>query len=367
MLNHTSFDSEWLLQNSDSYYNTENTPQLTSALILDQAIMKFSDDLSEAKIEKYHKGSLIENENDLNLIAQILWDDVFTPLNIPDYFKANIEVVTSAILSLFSKKFPSKEIPLLEENLKAFFNGNKIEFIQDEFDRQKQNLGVSPFGVTYNYEKIVDFINDNMKHFSLEIINTVLQNLNNRYSSMAHGFLCQALENMKGTIRYHILELRNNTITKSNTLVSNYFTILSNGKAAANNGWIMNANPMEDFTTSQDFHYLRRTIIIWGDLVKLRYGKSKADSPFLWKRMKEYVRKMAQVFHGFRLDNAHSTPLHVGEYLMRKARKVNSDLLIISELFTGSGEIDALFTKKIGLNGLVREAQRVSNFFKVKF
>jgi len=104
-----------------------------------------------------------------------------------------------------------------------------------------------------------------------------------------------------------------------------------------------------------DFHYLRRTICIWGDLVKLRYGKSKADSPGLWKRMKKYVQSMARIFHGFRLDNAHSTPLIVGEYFIRKARNVNKSLMIFAELFTGSGDIDAIFCKRIGINALVRE------------
>lgn len=176
---------------------------------------------------------------------------------------------------------------------------------------------------------------------------------------MSWDCLGQANINIKGTIRYHIIELKNYEITKKNKLVSNYFTILGNGMAAANNGWIMNANSMEDFAESENFHYLKRTIIIWGDLVKLRYGKKKQDSTFLWKYMKKYVRKMASIFHGFRLDNAHSTPLHVGEYLMRKARKTNPNLLLISELFTGNSEIDAIFAKRIGFNGLVREAQRV--------
>jgi len=76
--------------------------------------------------------------------------------------------------------------------------------------------------------------------------------------------------------------------------------------------------------------------------------------------MKKYVQEMAKVFHGFRLDNAHSTPLVVGEYLMRCARNVNKNLLVFAELFTGDGEKDALFSKRLGLNALVRELKHNS-------
>jgi len=34
----------------------------------------------------------------------------------------------------------------------------------------------------------------------------------------------------------------------------------------------MNHNPLEDFATSSNHHYLKRSIIIWEDLIKLRYG-----------------------------------------------------------------------------------------------
>lgn len=34
----------------------------------------------------------------------------------------------------------------------------------------------------------------------------------------------------------------------------------------------MNHDPMIDFAM-HDFHYLRRSINVWGDSVKLRYGK----------------------------------------------------------------------------------------------
>ncbi len=124
---------------------------------------------------------------------------------------------------------------------------------------------------------------------------------------------------------------------------------------------MQNYDPLRNFADDGEFHYLRRTICVWGDLVKLRFGNSKKDSPVLWKRMKKYVQEMAKIFHGFRLDNAHSTPLHVGEYFMKKARNQNKDLIIFAELFTGCSEKDALFCKKIGLNALVRETNHNKN------
>ncbi len=126
-----------------------------------------------------------------------------------------------------------------------------------------------------------------------------------------------------------------------------YFTRLANGDYAACNGWIMGAvNVLDNFAESQEFMYFRRRIVIWGELVKLRYGKSKRDAPFLWKRMKHYVQLMAHHFHGFRIDNAHGTPIFVGEYMMRKARKVRPNLVIFAELFANNAQVDALYVKR---------------------
>lgn len=53
----------------------------------------------------------------------------------------------------------------------------------------------------------------------------------------------------------------------------------------ANNGWIWNADPLLNFASRGSKSYLRREVIVWGDCVKLNYGNSAEDSPFLWEHM----------------------------------------------------------------------------------
>ena len=101
----------------------------------------------------------------------------------------------------------------------------------------------------------------------------------------------------------------------------------------ANNGWIWNADPLVNFAADGCKAYLRRQVIVWGDCVKLRYGDSKESNPWLWNHMELYTLKMARLFKGFRIDNCHSTPLHVASYFLDVARKSNPDLYVFAELF----------------------------------
>jgi glycogen debranching enzyme len=72
--------------------------------------------------------------------------------------------------------------------------------------------------------------------------------------------------------------------------------------------------------------------------------------------MKKYTELMASIFHAFRIDNCHSTPIHVAEYLLKVARIVRTELYVCAELFTGSADRDMEFITKLGLSSLIREA-----------
>ena len=62
----------------------------------------------------------------------------------------------------------------------------------------------------------------------------------------------------------------------------------------AHPGWIMGGSALDDFAAPGSFAYLRREVIVWGDSVKLRYGKRPEDAPFLWGYMLEYVKLTAR-------------------------------------------------------------------------
>ena len=100
--------------------------------------------------------------------------------------------------------------------------------------------------------------------------------------------------------------------------------------------------------------YLSRDLIQWSDLIKIRFGSTREDCRPVYDYMKEYTRLVAQIFHGCRLDNSHSTPLWFAQEMMDYAREINPNFYVNAELFTGNARIDIRFINQIGIHSLIR-------------
>eukprot|EP00438_Fugacium_kawagutii_P027890 Skav222031 [mRNA] locus=scaffold1619:91815:95405:- [translate_table: standard] len=179
------------------------------------------------------------------------------------------------------------------------------------------------------------------------------------------------LQCLRGSIEHERLVLKKGPVGDGNlALVEPYFRKLKltpgavqrlgyNEEVVAHNGWVMDWPATEDFAApSWRMVYLRRHLCVWTDTVKLFYGESEADAPFLWKHMTDYAVSMAKIFHAIRLDNAHSTPLHVSRHVLARVREVNPHCWVFAELFTGNFETDLLYQRTLGINALIREAMQ---------
>lgn len=197
----------------------------------------------------------------------------------------------------------------------------------------------------------------------------ILNSINLRYYQAYDSDRIVIMKNIRNRAMFLRLEPHGPklaSITRNLPIVDTYFTRLATNdktknlhadeKVLANNGWIWNADPLINFAANNSRAYFLREVIAWGDCVKLRYGSGPEDNPWLWEHQTDYTIKMAQLFHGFRIDNCHSTPIHVAAGLLDVARKINPDLYIFAELFTGSEAKDILFVSKLGINSLIREA-----------
>ncbi|XP_075567795.1 glycogen debranching enzyme isoform X4 [Pelecanus crispus] len=300
--NHTAANSEWLRMHPECGYNLVNSPHLKPAWVLDRALWHLTCMVADGKYTAKGIPPLIENDHHLNCIRKIIWEDIYPKIKLWEFFQVDVNKAVQQFKTLLTQE--NKIITKSDPN-------QHLQIVQDPDYRR--------FGCTVD-------------------MNIALATF------IPH--------------RYFTYPFNELTLEEEETMIHQpdkacYFM--------AHNGWVMGDDPLRNFAEPGSNVYLRRELICWGDSVKLRYGSKPEDCPYLWAHMKKYTEITAKYFHGVRLDNCHSTPIHVAEYMLDTARKLRADLYVVAELFTGNEELDNIFVNRLGITSLIREAMTAYN------
>ncbi|KAK4992236.1 bifunctional 4-alpha-glucanotransferase/amylo-alpha-1,6-glucosidase [Elasticomyces elasticus] len=380
--NHTANNSKWLEEHPEAGYNVETAPHLESALELDTALIKFSSDL-----EALGYPLELHSVDDLLKIMDGIKTRVLGGTRLWEYYVINVEEDTRlAVAAWVGGKVQSKSMGKTEVGslgdakdwpLKrkadwlidhALIGGDRMgERFRRKIDPQVgATLLTALFG---KYDKRINSTADERSAFGAmtRFLNEVNLQFYNEYDTDA-AEICEQLFNRIKYVRIDDHGPKLGRITKESPLIETYFTRLPQNEttkkhnpkalALANNGWIWAADVLKDNAGPKSRAYVRREVIVWGDCVKLRYGSGPQDSPFLWEYMAKYTRLMAKHFHGFRIDNCHSTPIFLAEHMLDQARQVRPNLAIFAELFSGNEKMDFMYVERLGISALIREAMQ---------
>ncbi|KAL0228238.1 hypothetical protein RCL1_004381 [Eukaryota sp. TZLM3-RCL] len=395
--NHAAADSDWLADHPECLFNLYNSPHLKSAFVLDEVLMKGSgggvsrsvdqlyflhkNDIKEvwhtdgtSEVPPLLEGIVIDSPDALSRVLNILKQELIPKAKIWEFYVVNkiqtlVELRNRLTNSLNATAKVKVNLPSPNEVLEKLKNLNAISSTFSG-NRDQYFISIPCFVKALEVDESHGVAPDSLLNL-IELSSKVIDLLNveryKDYDSDIFAALCA----VEGALRYkHLADhgpLKRDPISARYPLVDPLFTRIQHPSGCiipvANNGWVMGHRPaaQPDFVAPFSKSYIRREVIVWGDNVKLRYGASVSDAPFLWNMMESYTKQMAIIFDGFRIDNCHSTPLHVAEYLLDQARKVNPNIFIVAELFTGSLHADLGFVRKLGINALVREAARADD------
>ncbi|KAJ1607173.1 glycogen debranching enzyme Gdb1p [Cryptosporidium canis] len=359
VLNHTADNSPWLVDHPEAGYNLDNSPHLAAAVELDNKLQEFSRNLYHGKyVSSYGIDRNINSIQQVDSVISALRTEVINPFNIREFLTLDIPGISrnSRIDGSSPKVFESNQMREFDDIIERIDPNDTIE-------NKLYNLSLC-FSCSSRSRKILipSYILGKMELLNLH--DQLLGNIQNRLFEFADQISNSICNSVRGLVVWERVECQKGPIGLNHweALTPRYFTPIvdSFGKThfLANNGWVMGWNAKEDFAAPGSFVYLRRDLIVWSDCVKLKYGKCESDSPFLWKWMSDYCRSVANVFHAIRLDNCHSTPLHVAKHMLRVCRNTRPNIWVYAELFTGDYQVDLEFERTLGLNALIREAMR---------
>lgn len=363
--NHTAKSSKWLKKNPECGFNLKNSPHLKPAYVLDRALLHLTLDVGKGKLlQDYNIPTRVLSTIHLESIKDYLNTHLVPSLKLWEFFQVDVD---KAVVE-FHDAVVNKSV-----TYDGIAENSAISIIQDpNFIR----MGCAIDMAVAVYQFCPSFSAQDVDVASSHLKDTLVW-LNSEKKKVVIADLLQAADNVISTINYERLAddgPKKKDVNKFSPLVTGYFlhdfadtSVKQEEKDYVNNpengqyimafnGWVMGDDPLRNFAEYPSKTFFRRELICWGDCVKLNYRKSSSDCPALWDRMKKYTQITAKCFHGIRIDNCHSTPVHVAEYMLDAARKIRPELYVFAELFTGSEHIDNIFVNRLGINSLIREA-----------
>ncbi|KAI8324294.1 glycogen debranching enzyme [Martensiomyces pterosporus] len=365
--NHTAYNSDWLRDHPEAGFNLENSPHLRSAYELDAALAQFTRDLP-----RYGFDRMVTTIEQVDLLMDGVKDHVIQPLRLWEYYAIDVEAAVGAV----SDAWDAEAVEVSEGDktkLESLTGDARSEWLRAYVIGARSHTLSTRFGRTIDPARTVSVLRvvaSNNKDEALGYLRKLLDLINLPYYREYDADIATIRKNIHERVKYERLDRGSwkygKPVDDSYKIVDPLFTTVEPRDASipddrlhlANNGWIWGGNPLDNFAGPQSKAYLLREVIVWGDCVKLNYGTKPEDNPWLWEHMRQYTLGMARAFHGFRIDNCHSTPIELAEYLLDEARKVNPNLYVIAELFTGSEDTDRVFVQRLGINSLIREAMQ---------
>ncbi|EMC91216.1 glycoside hydrolase family 13 protein [Baudoinia panamericana UAMH 10762] len=374
--NHTANNSKWLEQHPESGYNINTAPHLRPAYELDSSLLKFSSNLKNLGLPTH-----LSNEGDLLRIMEAVKVHCIGAIKLWEFYICDVEHSAQTAVSAWMENKADLDCPL-EDDVQSWPLKQKADWLREHACPGKDRMGerfrrnTVPERAAALLQKLFGRYNSKVNSAGDErtafgTMHRFLNELNLDWYREYDNDVAAIMEQVFNRTKYMRLDPHGpqvGDITIENPLIESYFTRLPvndttsghdpDSLALANNGWVWAADVMRDNAGPKSKVYLRRELIVWGDCVKLRYGSGPDDSPFLWKYMTEYTQLMAKHFYGFRIDNCHSTPLHVAEHMLDAARQVQPNLVIAAELFSGDEKMDFLYCQRLGISFLIREAMQ---------
>ena len=313
-----------------------NNPHLIPAFILDRELIKINEEI----IEGLHPElSLIQNAENLEKLASFIRDRLIA-LRLEEFRQCD---VTKELARYKNVTFSGKIAHLkLSEDHPNTRNSRTVNV--EDFEGEEKDL------------------------------RDTLEWLNEIETDKMAAIITESVNCITGAVKYERLDCNGpkyGPFTAKRPICTKYFhcefeyedleieIIADQSKSSkifAYNGWVMNWDPEQSFVSSEFDIYLKRQLVVWDDCIKLNYGVGPEDCPMLWDRMASYTRWVATHFDGIRIDNCHSTPLHLAEKMLQIARQTNPHVVVLAELFTGSKDQDDRYVSRLGLDCLVRES-----------